>query len=224
MRISLQTAILSLFICTSHAQSIIDELSFGRSTPISANGQQIAGWHVGFEGPAPPILSDRIILTPPHPGHMRSALWAANPLTADSFSAEFAFRASGPERGSGNLQIWFTKESTPASELRSIYTVDRFEGMAIAIDQYAGSGGSVRGFLSDGKVDFKSHHNVDSLAFGHCYYAYRNLGRWSTIRIKQDNDGLEVKIDDSVCFKSSIVSREKAAQHMRIVADAYCTD
>lgn len=199
--------LLSLIASTAHAQSVIEDLSFGHTTPLSTNGQQIHGWHVGFAGPAPPILSDRIILTPPHPGHMRAGLWAESPMTTDSFTADFNFRASGPERGSGNLQIWYTKESTPASELRSVYTVDRFEGLAINIDQYAGSGGSIRGFLNDGTVDYKSHHNVDSLAFGHCYYSYRNLGRWSNIKVKSDAQGLEVMMDDRTCFKSNMVGR-----------------
>jgi lectin, mannose-binding 1 len=63
----------------------------------------------------------------------------------------------------------------------------------------------LRGFLNDGKTDFKSHHSVDSLAFGHCNYAYRNLGRLSQIKIKQDHINFRVEIDGNLCFESDKV-------------------
>jgi mannose-binding lectin 1 len=63
----------------------------------------------------------------------------------------------------------------------------------------------VRGFLNDGKIDYKSHHAVDSLAFGHCAYAYRNLGRLSQIRISQDHHNFKVEIDGHTCFESDKV-------------------
>lgn len=191
---------------TVSAQSIYESLSFGHTSPLSSNGQQITSWHIGFEGPPPPILSDRVILTPPAPGSIRTGLWTDNALPGNSFTLDFAFRASGPERGSGNLQLWFVKEPTPASALRSVYTVDRFEGLAVVFDQYSGTGGSIRGFLNDGSVDYRNHHNVDSLAFGHCSYPFRNLGRWSDIRIKQDAGGFEVQVEGKTCFQSSLIS------------------
>lgn len=193
-----------LLAASSAAQSVLPALSFGHTTPISSNGQ-IPGFHIGFEGPTPSILSDRIILTPPSPGHIRTGLWSDNQLSADTFQLDVEFRASGPERGSGNMQIWFTKDTIPASSLRSVYTVERFEGMALVLDQYGGSAGAVRGFLNDGTVDYKGHHNIDSLAFGHCDYAFRNLGRMSRLQMRADAQGLEVLVDDRSCFKSPMV-------------------
>lgn len=64
----------------------------------------------------------------------------------------------------------------------------------------------LRGFLNDGSTDYKNHHMVDSLAFGHCDFFYRNLGRSSKIKITHDQRGLEVKIDDQPCFSSNKVA------------------
>lgn len=49
------------------------------------------------------------------------------------------FRATGPERGGGNLQIWYVKDGLSVVETKSIYTVGRFDGLALVVDQYAGS-------------------------------------------------------------------------------------
>lgn len=67
-------------------------------------------------------------------------------------------------------------------------------------------GGSIRGFLNDGTTDYKAHRNVDSLAFGHCDYAYRNLGRPSVVKLKHTNSIFEVTVDDKVCFSTSKVA------------------
>ena len=213
--LSTLTALLITTTLTT-AQSLIPQLSIGQNHPLSSNGQQIPGYHIGFEGPAPSILSDRIILTPPSPGHVRSGLWSDVPLASDMFQLDVEFRASGPERGSGNMQIWFTKETYPASALRSVYTVERFQGLVLSLDQYGGSGGAVRGFLNDGSMDFKGHHNLDSLAFGHCDYPFRNLGRPSRLRVKADGNGLEVLVDDRPCFKTGLVCppRARSFTHM----------
>ncbi|KAL8807821.1 MAG: hypothetical protein Q9182_000470 [Xanthomendoza sp. 2 TL-2023] len=51
-------------------------------------------------------------------------------------------------------------------------------------------------------TDYKSHHAVESLSFGHCDFSYRNLGRPSRIQIKQLADLFEVMIDGKRCFSS----------------------
>jgi len=63
-------------------------------------------------------------------------------------------------------------------------------------------GGFIRGFLNDGSTDYKSHHSVDSLAFGHCAYSFRNLGRPSRIMLKQSSDSFRVDVDGNLCFES----------------------
>jgi mannose-binding lectin 1 len=63
--------------------------------------------------------------------------------------------------------------------------------------------GYIRGFLNDGTVDYTSHHSVDGLAFGHCEYAYRNLGRPSTISIRHSENNFRVDVDGRLCFESS---------------------
>jgi mannose-binding lectin 1 len=62
--------------------------------------------------------------------------------------------------------------------------------------------GVVRGFLNDGQVSYKDHHSVDSLAFGHCAYAYRNLGRPSLLSIRHDDNEFKVTVDGNTCFAS----------------------
>jgi len=140
-------------------------------------------------------------LTPPVPAGTRGALWADNAVTARDWTVDFEFRANGQDQGSGNLQLWLTKEKKQV-ETNSIYTVEKFDGLAIVIDQYGGRGGSIRGFLNDGNQNFKSHASVEALAFGHCDYSYRNLGRTSKLRVSSQN-GLTVSIDDRVCFSTN---------------------
>lgn len=67
-------------------------------------------------------------------------------------------------------------------------------------------GGGIRGFMNDGTTDYKSHHAVDSLAFGHCDLSYRNLGRPSKVQVKHLTDSFEVTVDDKRCFWSDKVS------------------
>ncbi|KAI9801103.1 MAG: hypothetical protein M1833_002971 [Piccolia ochrophora] len=180
------------------ADTLDENLSFGHKEgqSLSAN---IRGWRVQGDPQTPSILSDKIILTPPYPGHQRGAIWAENQTPTNEWTADFDFRATGPERGGGNLQMWYTREHQGAS---SAYTIGKFDGLVLVIDTYGGSGGVIRGFLNDGSVEYKNHHNVDSLAFGHCSYAYRNLGRPSKVQIKQTSSAFELNVDGRPCFKS----------------------
>ncbi|KAL8707543.1 MAG: hypothetical protein Q9220_007435 [cf. Caloplaca sp. 1 TL-2023] len=56
--------------------------------------------------------------------------------------------------------------------------------------------------MNDGSTDYKSHHAIDSLAFGHCDFSYRNLGRPSRLEIKQLANSFEVAVDDKLCFST----------------------
>lgn len=182
--------------------------SFGQGDEIwSEDHRHITGWRLSGENEySPDILSDRIILTPPIPGNRRVAMWAEHPQQEENWSAEFQFRATGPERGSGNLQIWYAKEGYQEVGLSSIYTVGKFDGLAIVISQYGGHGGSIRGFLNDGTTSMKDHHDVDRLAFGRCDFSYRNLGRYTHVAMKQTPATFEITVDHRPCFKTSRVS------------------
>lgn len=76
----------------------------------------------------------------------------------------------------------------------------------ISIDQRGGPAGGIRGFLNDGTISFRHHAHLDTAAFGHCDYAYRNRGLPSDLQIKYDNNGLEVSIDHKLCFRADKVS------------------
>ncbi|RKF81158.1 Protein ERGIC-53-like [Golovinomyces cichoracearum] len=186
----------------ANASKFIDELSLGRNDKIQSENGAIAHFHlIGLPEP-PEVLSNKIILTPPAPGNSRGALWSDKNLSNTHWNVDLEIRATGPERAGGNIQIWYVKNGRQDIGTSSIYTVGKFDGLALAIDQYAGSGGSIRGFLNDGSVIYKSHHNVDSLAFGHCKYSYRNLGRSSRISISHNIGGLRVMVDGKACFSS----------------------
>ena len=60
----------------------------------------------------------------------------------------------------------------------------------------------IRGFLNDGSTDYSKTHNIDQLAFGHCFYSYRNLGRPSQIKFRQEEENFKVEIDGQLCFES----------------------
>ena len=199
----------ALALSAAHAQYTIDNLSFGQKEgePISPNLRAIPHFNIKGDGWDPEILSDRVMLTPPWPGNRRGSIWSNDPLHhKGDWSAELHFRASGMERGGGNLQLWYTKESQKDQVPTSLYTAHKFDGLVLVVDQYEGRGGSVRGFLNDGNLDIKAHQDPDTLAFGQCSYAYRNLGRLTVINLKQANGVFEVKIDGHACFSTTKVA------------------
>ena len=57
---------------------------------------------------------------------------------------------NGPERGGGNLQLWYTKEGQSAIGTSSIYTVGKFDGLVLVVDTYGGKVGSARHFQGIG--------------------------------------------------------------------------
>ena len=121
----LSQSLLSLLLASSASAQIIDNISFGQNERISPNGRGLPGWSVLSENNQPQLLSDRIVLTPPVPAGTRGALWADNAVTARDWTVDFEFRTNGQDQGSGNLQLWLTKEKKQV-ETNSIYTVEKF--------------------------------------------------------------------------------------------------
>ncbi|KAI0976425.1 legume-like lectin family protein [Xylaria arbuscula] len=210
MRFPQQSSILSFglaAIATVQAQFLVGELSFGYTGRINDRGEpKVPGFTIQGNPNVPDVLSNKLILTPPAPGNARGAVWADQTNQYREWVADVDFRANGGERGSGNLNIWLARQGGQDIGPSSIYTVGRFDGLALVIDQHSGSAGMIRGFLNDGTVDFKSHHSVDSLAFGHCNYAYRNLGRPSQIKLRQTAQSFKVEIDNRLCFESDQIT------------------
>lgn len=72
-------------------------------------------------------------------GRLRSERWLIrNSNTKPEWKVDFEFRASGPERGGGNLQIWYTKDGRATVDTSSIYTVGKFDGLSLVVDTYGG--------------------------------------------------------------------------------------
>jgi mannose-binding lectin 1 len=199
-------SLLALFSTSlSVAQEIVKDTSFGYGSAISGNSFSIPGWQILGEGHVPQLRSDRVLVTPPYGGNKRGALWAENKNHLPQWAVDFEFRAGGPDRGGGSLQLWYGSDGQNAIGTSSLYSVGRFDGLVLALDAHNGRQ-SIRGFLNDGSVEYRSHPNVDSLAFGHCDYAYRNLGRPSELSVKSTTGGLEVLIDDTLCFRSDKIT------------------
>ena len=59
-------------------------------------------------------------------------------VSQQEWTAEFQFRASGPERAGGNLQLWYAKDGQTRVGTSSIYTVGQFDGFALVIDTHGG--------------------------------------------------------------------------------------
>lgn len=59
-------------------------------------------------------------------------------VSQSEWVAELEFRATGPERGGGNLQLWYAKDGRMNIGTSSIYTVGNFDGMVLVIDPYGG--------------------------------------------------------------------------------------
>ena len=196
------------FFSISYAQRrerIVNSLSFGQDGQDSLDSTLFSGWSLSGQGFEPQVMSDRLILTPPYPGNCKGAMWAQEVVKALEWTVDLNFRATGPGRGGGNLQLWYTKNSQAHDEPESLYTVTDFDGLLIVVDQYGGRGGSIRGYLNDGTINYKEHHAVDTLAFGRCDYPYRNLGRLSNIRIIHNTDFFQVLIDGQECFRTDKV-------------------
>ncbi|KAF3915397.1 hypothetical protein AA313_de0208094 [Arthrobotrys entomopaga] len=177
--------------------------SFGHQHPISKDGGKTIE-HFEVIG-NPQILSDRVILTPPQPGNQRSAIWSDHSNHHDNWEVHVPFRVSGSERSGGSLQVWYTYRGAPITGTSTIYSAKPFEGLAIVVDSASGSG-NIRGYLNDGTTDYSIHHHTQSLAFGQCNAAYRNLGRISDLKIIYKKDiGLKVLLDDFLCFQTNQV-------------------
>lgn len=153
----------------------------------------------------PELLSNKLILTPPAPGNQRGAVWSDNTLKNSHWILDVEFRANGPERGGGNLNIWVVRDGAHDVGSASVYTAGRFEGLALVIDGHGGYGGMLRGFLNDGSTDYRSQHNVDQLSFGHCSLNYRNLGRPSQVKLRHTDTSFRVEVDGNTCFESDKV-------------------
>ncbi|KAI5457835.1 concanavalin A-like lectin/glucanase domain-containing protein [Mariannaea sp. PMI_226] len=207
MRLDLTLSAL-LAASVAQAQYLISELSFGHAGRISApnNGGKIPGFVLQGSPGVPEVLSNRIILTPLAPGNQRGAIWAQQQLQRNQWIADFDFRASGPERGGGNLNIWLVRDGSKIVSSSSVYTVGKFDGLVLTIDKTGGSSGIIRGYLNDGTTDFSSKQRVEELAFGHCPYSYRNLGRPSQVKVKQTSSSFRVEIDGQLCFESNKIS------------------
>ncbi|EUC37277.1 hypothetical protein COCCADRAFT_23160 [Bipolaris zeicola 26-R-13] len=207
---SLRTIAWSAFVVyTARADHVMENLSFGYKAGESITPDHHSVPHFVVQGTddyTPQILSDRIILTPPYPGNRRGSIWAQDALYhKGDWTAELDFRATGMERGGGNLQFWYVKDSQAHETPASLYTSPKFDGLVLLIDQYEGHGGSIRGFLNDGTKDIKSHPDPDTLAFGKCDYAYRNRGELTPIKMHHAQGFLEVIVDGQLCFKTDKV-------------------
>lgn len=106
---------------------------------VSSDLKTIPGFELLGKPNPPPVLSNKVILTPPAPGNQRGAVWAEHPLNFLSWTVDLDFRATGPERGSGNIQVWLAENGKEQVGAASVYTVGKWDGLAIVVDQYAGS-------------------------------------------------------------------------------------
>ncbi|KAL0931953.1 lectin family integral membrane protein [Colletotrichum truncatum] len=190
----------------TQAQYLINELSFGYSGSISPNNDgHVPNFVLQGQPNQPEILSNKIILTPVAPGNQRGSIWSTQQVTHNNWIADIDFRANGPERAGGNLNIWLTHGGANDVGMSSAYTVGRFDGLVLVIDGHGGTGGMVRGFLNDRSTDYKARSDISSLAFGHCQYQYRNLGRPSQIKLRQTSSVFKVEIDGRLCFETDKV-------------------
>lgn len=113
--------------------------SYANFQRISPNLRAVPNFHLLGKPDPPEILSNKLVLTPIAPGNQRGAVWAEKPLLHSWWTADIDFRVTGPERGGGNMQIWYARNGQNDVGTSSIYTVGKFDGLVLVIDQYAGS-------------------------------------------------------------------------------------
>jgi mannose-binding lectin 1 len=195
---------------------VTEDLTFGAHGKIwSKDHRHIEGWSITGENFTPELHSDRIILTPPHPGSRRGGIWSDKVEKEDEWEAEFQFRASGPEKGSGLFQMWYAANPQEDVKLASLYTVGKFDGLVLAVGMYAGKG-SLRAFLNDKSISFKDHHHVDQLAFASCDLNYRNTGHFIKVKVRQTSWTFEVEVDGRHCFQTHKVNSNTALSTISI--------
>ncbi|CAK7208588.1 hypothetical protein SBRCBS47491_000142 [Sporothrix bragantina] len=210
MRISATSLAWSLGLFgAAQAQFLVSELSFGYTNRIAPeHSRTIPHFELQGNPYTPEVLSNKLILTPaaPAPGNQRGAVWSERTLDYQRWLTDVDFRVSGPERGGGNLNIWLVKDGPTNIGTSSVYTVGRFEGLVLVLDANgARGGGSLRGYLNDGTKDYKALTGIDSLAFAHCDYPFRNLGRPAQVKIQQTDRLFSVELDGHLCFSSEDV-------------------
>lgn len=194
----------SLALALGCSAQAVDNFSFGHKGSISPNSFAIPGFSILGEEYVPQLLSDKVILTPPYGGNKKGALWTENKNTLPDWQVDVEFRIGVTDQGSGSLQFWYANNGKDTVTTNSIYSVQRFDGLAVVVDTVGGRQ-KIRGFLNDNTVTYRNHQNLDSLPFGHCDYNYRNLGTPSRLRVKSTSAGLEVTIDDKPCFSTESV-------------------
>ncbi|KAL9019239.1 MAG: hypothetical protein Q9185_003484 [Variospora sp. 1 TL-2023] len=67
------------------------------------------------------------------------ALLTRDSLAQSEWIIDFEFRATGPDRGGGNLQLWYLKDGRPQVETPSIYTIGAFDGLALTVGDASGA-------------------------------------------------------------------------------------
>jgi mannose-binding lectin 1 len=125
-----------------HNERYVSELQLGllaKRNRISPNMRAVPNFHLIGKPNPPEILSNKLVLTPPAPGNERGAVWSEKVLDHNYWAVDLDFRATGPERGGGNLQIWYVKDGEKNVGTSSIYTVGKFDGLVLSVDQYAGT-------------------------------------------------------------------------------------
>jgi mannose-binding lectin 1 len=188
--------------------NVQEDISFGQHNQKvwGEDHRTITGFALsGDDGHHPDVLSDRIVMTPPWPGNKRASLWADSPEQDAEWAVTMEFRSMGGPQASANMQVWYVKDKKEIGT-SSVYTVGKFDGLVIVVDNYGNQGGAIRGFLNDDTKSYKDHHHVDTLSFGHCQFAYRNTGDYVHLEVKQSKDLLEVLANGKMCFKSTKVS------------------
>ena len=106
---------------------------------ISADSIAIPNFHLLGDPSPPTLLSNKIILTPPVQANQRGAIWSDKTIQQSSWTFDIDFRATGPERGDGKLVVWLARNGRYEVGTSSIYTVGKFDGLALNIDTYAGT-------------------------------------------------------------------------------------
>jgi mannose-binding lectin 1 len=171
---------------------------------VSRDARTVTNWHTIGK---PKVLPDRVLLTDQGVPNQKNAMWADNKNDRSEWGVAFRFLATGmhDNTGSGNFNLWYVKDGSRTVQTSDVYNTPAFEGLVISVDSDNGRGGIVRGYVNDGTKDFRHNHHLETLAFGHCNFLYRNTHKIALISIKQTKDYLEVLTDGRTCFRSDVV-------------------
>lgn len=201
------TAFLALAAAITAASAKPIQPEFSHSIPeVLSEGEPIQNWRL--QG-STKVFSDRLTLTDLGKSNQRGSAWSTVPNNYEKWTLDVDFSVAGPIHPGGGMAIWYTTQ--PGSSLGPVHGGnDKWDGLGVFIDSAAPSQdedqGTIRGYLNDGSLNYKSESKPEDKAFAMCHLGYRNQGYKTQVKISYQQGFFRIKVNDQLCFQTDHIS------------------